>query len=57
MNTHKKIEELAYFIWLIIGKPHGRDIDIWLTAEGIQKRVDRFQSSKLSYTKDTSWRD
>lgn len=33
MSIHQAIEERSYFIWLGEGRPHGRALEHWLTAE------------------------
>jgi membrane protein involved in colicin uptake len=33
MSIQQAIQERSYFIWVGEGRPHGRDLEHWLTAE------------------------
>jgi hypothetical protein len=33
MERRQRIRERAHAIWIAQGRPHGRDVEFWLTAE------------------------
>ncbi len=41
-----ELREMAYFMWLNAGKPHGRDLEFWCDAE----------REMFGYTTDEYWK-
>jgi hypothetical protein len=47
-GTHKKTAKLAYELWEMEGRPHGRALDHWFTAEACVLKQELFFTRQIN---------